>query len=260
MVRSITIASGKGGTGKTTIAANLAIAMAELGIKVCVLDADIEMANLELILGMEEREITLLDVLADRADIKDAIYIGPKGVLVIPSGISLEKLRDVNPEKLQDIMEGIIDIAEIFIIDAPAGIGKDTLIAISSAEECLLVVNPDVSSLSDALKTKIVAQRLGSKIIGAILNRADETTAELTAQEVSTILEIPVVVVIPEDRNVRRAAIYGEPLILRYPNSLASLAIKELARILIGFPIEEKKEKKRTILRLLNGLLRRCSI
>ncbi len=73
-------------------------------------------------------------------------------------------------------------------------------------------------------------------------------------------LEIPVVVVIPEDRNVRRAAIYGEPLILRYPNSPASLAIKELARILTGFPIEEKKEKKRTILRLLNGLLRRCSI
>ena len=143
MVRTITIASGKGGTGKTTIAANLAIALADIGIKVCVLDADIEMANLELILGMENKRITLLDVLADRADIKDAIYIGPKSVLVIPSGISLEKLRNVDPEKLKDAIKKIIDVAEIFIIDAPAGIGKDTLIAISSARECLLVVNPD---------------------------------------------------------------------------------------------------------------------
>lgn len=257
MVRTITIASGKGGTGKTTIAANLAIALADIGIKVCVLDADIEMANLELILGMENKRITLLDVLADRADIKDAIYIGPKSVLVIPSGISLEKLRNVDPEKLKDAIKKIIDVAEIFIIDAPAGIGKDTLIAISSARECLLVVNPDISSLSDALKTKIIAQRLGSEIIGAVLNRVEETTGELTAQEVSTILEVPVMGVVPEDKNVRRAGIYGEPLILRYPNSPASVAIKKLARKLAGLPVEEEREKRSVISKLLSGLLRK---
>ena len=87
--RSIVFASGKGGTGKTTTVANIGVALAQFGKEVIVIDADITMANLSLILGMEDIPVTLHDVLAGEAELKDAIYEGPAGVKVIPGGLSL---------------------------------------------------------------------------------------------------------------------------------------------------------------------------
>ena len=101
---SITIASGKGGTGKTTVSANLGIALAQLGNNVIILDADIEMANLELHLGLECMKTTLHTVLAGEADIQDAIYDGPEGIRVVPAGMSIDRLKTVEYEKLKDVL------------------------------------------------------------------------------------------------------------------------------------------------------------
>ena len=90
MIRAYTITSGKGGVGKTTITVNLGISLALLGRETYILDADIGMANMALVLGMDEIPITLHEVLAGKADIEDAIYDGPGGVKVVPSGISLQ--------------------------------------------------------------------------------------------------------------------------------------------------------------------------
>lgn len=90
MTRVITVASGKGGVGKTTITANLGVALSTYGEETIVLDADVAMANLELILGMEGKSVTLHDVLSGEAAIEDAIYEGPGGVKVIPAGIYLK--------------------------------------------------------------------------------------------------------------------------------------------------------------------------
>jgi len=97
VVRTITVASGKGGTGKTTLTANLGIALAQHGYDVTIVDADITMANLELILGMEGLPVTLQNVLAGEARIEEAIYSGPGGVKVVPAGVSLEGLRKGEP-------------------------------------------------------------------------------------------------------------------------------------------------------------------
>ncbi len=257
MARIITIASGKGGTGKTIISANLGVAIAQFGRDVTILDADIEMANLELVLGMEGQALTLHEALSGKCDIRDVIYSGPGGVKVVPAGIKLETLKDADPERLTEVLSELLDLTEILLIDAPAGLGKDALAAISAAEEIILVVNPDVSSLSDALKTKTVAQKLGCKILGAVVNRVENTQAEITAEEISAILEIPVMAVIPEDKNIRIASTYGEPLVIKFPNSPASLAIKRLAARVLGERITKPTEKVSILKKLVNGLLRR---
>ncbi len=255
MGTSITIASGKGGVGKTMLTSNLGIALAQFGKDVTILDADIEMANLELHLGMEGMDVTLHDVLAGEADIREAIYEGPAGVKVIPAGISLEGLRKADPEMLETVLTKLLYNTEILLIDAPAGLGRSVVTALASGQGLLLVANPEISSMSDALKTKIVAKKLGSRILGAVLNRVGYDKTDLTVQEVEVILETPVLAAIPEDPEVRRSAAFGKPVILRKPDSPAAIAIKKLAADLIGEKYIPPKPKKESFMkRLIRGI------
>ncbi|WP_202319507.1 septum site-determining protein MinD [Archaeoglobus neptunius] len=248
MVRTITIASGKGGTGKTTIAANLGVSLSQLGHDVTIVDADITMANLELILGMEGLPITLQNVLAGEARIDEAIYVGPGGVKVVPAGVSLEGLRKANPEKLEDVLTQIMESTDILILDAPAGLERSAVIAIAAAQELILVVNPEIASITDGLKTKIVAERLGTKVLGVVVNRITTLGIDMAKNEIEAILEARVIGMIPDDPEVRKAAAYGKPVVLRSPNSPAARAIRELAERIAGVkkrvPAEVKEKKK----------------
>ncbi len=263
MTRTITIASGKGGTGKTTIAANLGVALSQLGYDVTIVDADIAMANLELVLGMEGLPITLQNVLAGEAKIEEAVYVGPGGVKIVPAGVSLEGLRKANPEKLEDVLIHLMENTDILLLDAPAGLERNAVIAIASAQELLLVVNPEISSITDGLKTKIVAERLGTKVIGAVVNRITTLGVEMAKNEIEAILETKVVGLIPEDPEVRKSAAYGKPVVLRSPESPASKAIMELAQTLVGVRKEKKpsaieeKKKEGAIAKMLKVFRRR---
>lgn len=247
---SITVASGKGGAGKTTISANLGVALAQLGKDVTILDSDIEMANLELYLGMEGMKVTLHNVLAGEAPVSEAIYEGPVGVKLIPAGVSLEGLRKVDPDRLEQVLDELLRTTELLIIDSPPGLGRSAVASLAAGQELLLVVNPEISSMSDALKTKIVARKLGAHVLGAVLNRAGHSKTDLTVQEVETILECNVLAVVPEDPEARRAAAFGQPVVLKAPDSPAAVAIKKMAADLIGekyTPLRPSKEdfKKR---------------
>lgn len=256
MTRVISVASGKGGVGKTTITGNLGVALSTYGERTIVLDADVAMANLELILGMEGKSITLHDVLSGEASIEDAIYEGPGGVKVVPAGISLEGLRKIKFDRLEDALEVLVDETDILLIDAPAGLEKDALAAIAAAQEMLLVTTPEVPSISDALKTKIIASKLGVDILGVVINREHHDKTFLTIDEIEAILEVPVIAVIPDDPEVSRAAAFGEPIIIKNPKSPTSNAIMQLAADMIGEeyqPIEP--DKKNVIAKLVEGLL-----
>jgi septum site-determining protein MinD len=245
MIRAYTITSGKGGVGKTTLTVNLGISLALLGRETVILDADIGMANMALILGMDDIPVTLHEVLAGKADIEDAIYTGPAGVKVVPSGISLQGFQQADPDKLRDVMHNLVDRCEFLLIDAPSGISKEGVVPLSVADEVILVVNPELASMADALKTKIICEVMGGHVFGAILNRAGHEHTELRSQSVEDVLDVRVIDVVPEDANVRRAAAYKNPCVLKYPNSDASRAFRRIAAKISGAEYEESGEEKK---------------
>ncbi len=251
MGHSIAVAAGKGGTGKTTFTANLGAALGELGHSVVLVDADLAMANLELHFKLEGIDITLNDVLSGKADIEEALY-RRHGVTIMPAGIPLDKLRNSNPELLADVLGYLEKNFEIMIVDAPAGIGVEVITALAVSQSAILVVNPEVSSLVDALKTKKVAQAYDTHVLGAVVNRITGGSS-IPMEDISYILDTKVIAALPDDPKVKAAVMQGEPVVLRFPESPFSIEIKRFAAKLVGKEIQEKKESfsRRFLSRLL---------
>jgi septum site-determining protein MinD len=259
MVKVYTIASGKGGTGKTTVTANLGAMLARYGKKTCILDADVGMANLGLILGLDELPVTLHEVLAGKARVRDAIYEGPFGVKVVPSGLSLQGFQQSNPDRLKDVMTDLVSEFDILILDAPAGISRDGVIPLTLADGVILVVNPEISSIVDSLKTKILTETVGGHIEGAIINRVASSGNEFNTAQMEKLLGTRVIGVIPEDPNVRRASAGRTPVVVKYPASSASRAFRRIAADVAGIEyIEEETAgvKESFVERLARALFR----
>ncbi len=241
MVKVYTIASGKGGTGKTTFSVNLGTMLAQLGKETYLMDADIGMANVGLILGLQDAPITLHEILAGKGNINDAIYEGPAGLKVIPSGISLQGFQQADPDRIRDVLGEIVKRCEFLLIDAPAGISKDGVVPLAVADEVILVVNPELSSIVDALKTKILTEVVGGHVLGSVINRVEPEKAEIITRKMEKVLGVKVLGVIPEDSNVRRAASAKTPIVIKFPASPASKAIKRIASDLTGVVYKEEK-------------------
>lgn len=232
MTRFLVVASGKGGVGKTTIAANLAVALAMFGKRVAVIDADVVMANLEIIMGLRSPPVALIDVLSGRLKIEDIIYEGPAGVKIIPAGITLDGFNEQNMEMLKAAFKEIPKDIEILVIDAPAG--RDAAMVMDDGQEVLIVTMPLVSSVSDALKMKILAEKMGAKVTGTILNMVEGEPRELTRVEVENTLDSNIVSAIPYDGKVKDALAYEVPFVEMFPSSKPSKEIMKLAASLIG--------------------------
>ena len=239
--RSISVTSGKGGTGKTTLTANLGIALATLGKRVTILDADLTMANLALVMGMHQVETSFLDVLKGRAKVKDAIYEN-YGVRVIPTGFRFEEAQEAlsksSRARVKQVIQEILSETDFLLIDAPAGIQDATLFSIASAREMLPVCNPTYTSLVDVYKVIRFANVIGAWTRGLVVNRMGKRT-ELPPEEIEQFLDrtlggLPLIAQIPEDPKVQEAELQGTPVVVYEPDSPASVAIHELAEVLTG--------------------------
>ena len=198
------------------------------------MDADIGMANVGLILGLQDVPVTLHEILAGKNNIDEGIYTGPAGLKVIPSGISLQGFQQADPDKIRDVLSEIIKRCDFLLIDAPAGISKDGVVPLAAADEVILVVNPELSSIVDALKTKILTEVVGGRVLGTIVNRVDPDKSEVIAKKMEKVLGVKVIGIIPEDANVRRASAVRTPIVIKFPDSIASKAIKKIASDMIG--------------------------
>lgn len=241
MVKVFTIASGKGGTGKTTVSVNLGTTLSQLGKETFIMDADIGMANVGLLLGLQDAPVTLHEILAGKGTLDEALYEGPAGLKVIPSGLSLQGFQQADPERIRDVMGEIVKRCDYLLIDAPAGISKDGVVPLAVADEVILVVNPELSSIVDALKTKILTEVVGGQVLGSIINRVDQEKVDVITKKMEKVLGVKVIGLIPEDPNVRRSAAAKTPIVVKYPSSPATLAFKRIAADLVGVAYKEDK-------------------
>ncbi len=229
MTRVIIFASGKGGVGKSTVTANVATAAAQLGEKVVLVDADIPMAGLALTLGLDVEGPTLHEVLSGEVELDEAIYEGPKNVEIVPAGISLDGVRKANPQKLEEVLEELSEKFDTILIDAPPGLGTAALTVLRASDELVLVTVPVINSLTDALRTKEVTERFNTEPIGVIISRSFDSDTDVPKEEVEAMLDLPILGVVPEDKEVRRSASVGESVVQRKPGSPSSEAFKKIA-------------------------------
>ena len=234
----ITIASGKGGVGKTTTSASLAVALAKLGKKVLVVDGDISMANLGILFNMEKKKPSLHEVLSGEADIKEAIYKHRTGVYVLPTSLSLEGYKKSDIDLLPEVINEVEDEFEYIIIDAPAGLNREMATHLAVADKLLLVVTPEMFSIIDAVRLKESAEMAGTPLMGIVLNRVGRDFGEMGKEEIEMLIKGKVLVEVPEDENVRAGALKNMSVVEYRPNSPASLAYMKLASIIAGVPID----------------------
>jgi septum site-determining protein MinD len=232
-MRIIAIASGKGGVGRTTITANLGIALSDLGKSTIIVDASLTTPDLALLFKLERSVYTINDVLSGEASLSEVLHVGPKGVQIATAAMTLEQIKKVSPERMAEVLRGAPANTDFVIIDVPGGLKRETIAAIRAAQEVLLVATPDMISLSDCMKARLISEFLGLTTIGVVLNRVRKDEFEIGGNEIKTVLNLPVLAEIPEDESVREALNKGEPLMVMDPRSRAAKAIMNLAKKLI---------------------------
>jgi len=257
MTRVISIIGGKGGVGKTTLTSNLASALTQLGEDVVAVDANLTTPNLGIHLGIHFAPNTLHQVLKGEVKVKEATYPHALGFKVVPASMSVDDLAGVDPSRLYEVVLNLLGKSDFILLDSAAGLGREAVSALNASEEVLLVTNPDLPSVADALKTVKVAEGLNKKIIGIVVNRVKRKRYELTKTEIEEMIGYPVIVQIPDDRNVPKSLSVKMPVVNYDINSPASVEFRRLAHSLTGRPfLERPKISFNVIERLINWMTR----
>jgi septum site-determining protein MinD len=241
MTRAIAILSGKGGVGKSTVTANLAHALAELGEDVVALDSNLTTPHLGLHLGIHLVPNTVHDVLRGDTKIENSIYFHPSGFRVIPASMNVNDIIGVDPSKLTEVVVKMTGKCDILLLDAAPGLGREAVSSIQAADEILLVINPDLPSVADALKTLKIAEGLNKKVLGVVVNRVRGESHELNRKDIEDMLDLPILTEIPEDIRVNESMAIKNTLLSYKPDSPAAMQIKRLAHSLTGRDFEVKK-------------------
>ena len=241
MARVIVINSGKGGVGKTTTAINLGACLNKIGKEVVIVDANLNTPNIGLQLGAPIVPITLNHVLSGKAKIEDAIYEHSSGTKIIPSSLSVQELTKFNLKKLPEIIKQLHPICDYVVIDSAAGFSEEVMAVLQVADEIIIVTNPEMPAVTDALKAVKVSRNLGKKINGVIVTRHANAKYEMPLSSIKSMLEAQIIGVIPEDKAVKEALTKRDAVVHTHPRSRVSRKYHEIARKVLGEKIEENR-------------------
>jgi septum site-determining protein MinD len=240
MGKVITIISGKGGVGKTISAINLAASLNKMKKNVILVDCNFTTPNTALHLGSPIVPITFNQVLAGKKRVYDAIYQHYSGLKIVASSISLKALKDINPNNLPKALRDLKKISELVILDAAAGLGKEALMAIENSDDIIVVTNPEMPAVTDALKTIKLAEQMKKNVKGVIVTRVRNDNKEMKLADIANLLEKPIIGTIPEDDHVRESIMIRDAVVHIKPRSKASKSYRKIAAKLIGQKIEER--------------------
>lgn len=243
-LRVIAVTSGKGGVGKTNVSANLAVLAAKMGKRVLVIDADLGLANIEIVFGLKPR-YHMGDLLDGRLTIEDVLVDGPYGMKILPAGSgvqSLTQLDEAQKLRLMAALEPVEEMFDLVIVDSGAGIGDNVLFFVGAAQEALLVVSPEPTSLVDAYAVvKVLSQQAGIRHFSVVINPVvDELPAREIFQKLTTVTSrflsasLRHLGYIPRDENLHRAIMAQKPVVEAFPLSPASRAITGIAEKLFA--------------------------
>ena len=267
--RVITVTSGKGGVGKSSISLNLAIQMARMGKRIVVLDADFGLANIEVMLGIRPKA-NLADLMFRGRDLSDIITDGPEGIKFISGGSGIQELASMNKNQVMYLTKKLVELdtyADIIIVDTGAGISDSVLEFVASGNEVLLVATPEPTSITDAYallkalsqnsefskhntKIKLIANRVKSEEEGMVLYENIKNVVDKFLN-----LELLYLGSIPQDDQISKAVIRQKPVSISSPQSPSARALNNLAHELIPEGSTDTEESA-GISRLFSNLIR----
>jgi septum site-determining protein MinD len=237
--RIITITSGKGGVGKTTTTANIAVALANLGQRVVCIDSDIGLRNLDVVLGLENRIVyDLVDVVENRCRVRQAMIRDKRfeDLFLIPAAQTRDKSA-VSPSDMINLAAEIKEETDWILIDSPAGIERGFRNAIAPADEVIVVTNPDVSAVRDADRIIGIVEAEQKGPAKLVLNRVNAQLVQrgdmIDTDDVLELLAVMLLGIVPEDEHVTISTNIGKPVVLD-SKSTAGAAFNNIARRMMG--------------------------
>lgn len=254
MSRVIVITSGKGGVGKTTTAINLGAALNHFKKDVVVVDGNMSTPNVGVFLGSPEVPVNLNHVLADKAEMREAVYEHESGMKIIPSSLSIKEFRKLKPGRMKNYKKDFKKISEYIIVDSAAGLGEEALSALDLADELIIVTNPEIPAITDALKVIKIAEQKRKTVLGVIITKVRMDEIEMQPDSVKEMLEIPIIGMIPHDMCVSKSLSMKNAVVHTHPKSKSARAYKEIAARIINEKYDSDKDRERLMEKFLRKL------
>lgn len=251
MGEAIVVTSGKGGVGKTTTTANLGTALALMDQKVCLIDMDIGLRNLDVIMGLENRIIyDIVDVIEERCELSQALIRDKRfeTLVLLPAAQTSDKSA-VTKEGMMKIVSELKQEYDYVLIDCPAGIEQGFQNAIAGADKAIVVTTPEKSSVRDADRIIGLIEQEDMERPRLIINRIRQHMMDdgdaIDVDDVVQLLSIDLVGIVIDSDDVIKASNTGEPVAIN-PNNKASIAYRNIARRILGetVPLQSLDQQK----------------
>ena len=246
-VQVIAVTGGKGGIGKTNVSVNLSLALADMGRRVVLLDADLGLANVDVLLGLKPKA-TLADVLEGKCDLRDVMVNGPGGIRVVPAASGAANMVSLSAQQHAGLIQAFSEIGDnidVLIVDTAAGIGDSVVSFVRAAQEALIVVCDEPTSITDAYalikllnrdhgmtRFRVLANMVGTpqegRMVFAKLTKVTDRFLDVALQYVCAV---------PFDEAVRKSVQKQRAVFEAFPRSKASLAIRAIAQKVDAWPL-----------------------
>ncbi|WP_188151644.1 MinD/ParA family protein [Teredinibacter waterburyi] len=247
-IKVIAVTGGKGGVGKTNMSVNLSIALAEMQRRVILMDADLGLANVDVLLGLQAKH-TLADVLDGSMSLREVMLNGPGGIKIVPASSGVQQMTQLSPQEHASLINAFSEVSDqldILMIDTAAGISDTVISFVQAAQEAIIVVCDEPSSITDAYALiKLLNAEHGVFRFRVIANMTRSTQEGINLfNKLNSVCDrfldasLQYLGHVPFDENVRKAVQKRQPLMTFAPRSKAALSIRAMAQKIDQWPVQ----------------------